>query len=68
MEELGMIKDIKINFWLMAKCPKSPRIGPKLGKELAGNGVCAERVSAPGISDVPGRKGRHRSFWLENWE
>lgn len=29
VEELGMIKDIKANFWLMAKCPNSSRIGPK---------------------------------------
>lgn len=30
MEELGGIKDMKANFWLMAKRPKSSRIGPKL--------------------------------------
>lgn len=30
MEGLGVTQDMKSNFWLMAKCPKSSRIGPKL--------------------------------------
>lgn len=62
IEEVGMIKDIKANFRLMAKCPKSSRIGPKLvtaeeeirvgatrGRELAGNGVCASKVGDPSM-------------------